>query len=412
MRNMDHKRKTFPLVTVILFLALLSGLNPLYSQNKKEKLKASKQKIEKEIEYNNMLLKETEKTKKTTLNQLIILKKQISNREKLIQNINSQIKTVDDQIALNNEIVKDLNSDLKNLKEEYAKMIYFAYKNRNSYDKLMFIFSSKDFNQAYMRIKYFQQYAAYRRNQAELITKTENEINSTIKKLETVKSEKTLLVQSLEEEKNNLSTEKTQQNSTFRKLTSKEKELKASIRKKEKAARKLEKEIEKIIAEEIRLASKKSGTTETSGFALTPAELRLSNDFASNKGHLPWPVKRGIISSTFGTHSHPVLKNVKTKNNGIDILTDTATKARAIFSGEVTRVISIPNYYYVVMVRHGEYLSVYSNLVDVFVEKGDMVTARQEVGVIHTDTKNARTELHFELWKGKSLLNPANWLAK
>ena len=412
MRKQEHNRNILFSVAVILFLLLLSGLNPLFSQNKKAKLQATKQQIEKEIEYNNKLLKETKKTKKTTLNQLIILKKQISNREKLIQNINSQIKTVDEQIALNNEILKELNNDLKNLKDEYAKMIYYAYKNRNSYDKLMFIFSSKDFNQAYKRIKYFQQYAAYRRNQAELITKTEAEINSTIKKLETVKSEKTLLVQSLIDEKNNLSREKKQQNTTFRKLTSKEKELKAILRRKEKAARKLEKEIEKIIAEEIKLASKKSGTTETSGFALTPSELKLSNDFASNKGHLPWPVERGIISGTFGTHSHPVLKNVKTKNNGIDILTDTATKARTIFGGEVTRVISIPNYYFVVMVRHGEYLSVYSNLADVFVKKGDMVTAKQEIGVIHTDRKNAKTELHFELWKGKSLLNPSNWLAK
>ncbi len=412
MGNFKHKKNTFFFSTAILFLVLLSGLNPLYSQNKKAKLQASKQKIEKEIEYNNKLLKETKKTKKTTLNQLIILKQQISSREKLIQNINSQIKTVDEQISLNNEILKELNNDLKNLKDEYAKMIYYAYKNRNSYDKLMFIFSSKDFNQAYRRIKYFQQYTAYRRNQAELIVKTENEINNTIKELENVKAEKVLLVQSLEDEKNNLSREKSQQNMTFRKLTNREKELKAAIRKKEKAAQKLEKEIEKIISEEIRLASKRTGTTGSSGFALTPAELKLSNDFASNKGHLPWPVERGIISGTFGTHPHPVLKNVKTKNNGIDILTDTATKARAIFGGEVTRVISIPNYYYVVMVRHGEYLSVYSNLVDVFVKKGDVVSAKQEIGVIHTDTKNAKTELHFELWKGKSLLNPSNWLAK
>ncbi len=411
MRNTENKKNAF-YTAALLFLIWLTVNSPVYSQDKKAKLQASKQQIEKEIEYNNKLLKETKKTKKITLNQLIILKRQISSREKLIQNINSQIKTVDEQISLNNEILKELNSDLKNLKDEYAKMIFYAYKNRNTYDKLMFVFSSKDFNQAYKRIKYFQQYTAYRRNQAELIIKTENEINKTIEKLKGVKAEKVLLVQSLEDEKNNLNLEKKQQNSTFRKLTSKEKELKAAIRKKEKAARKLEKEIEKIIAEEIRLASKKSGTTETSGFALTPSELKLSKDFASNKGRLPWPVNRGIISSTFGTHAHPVLKNIKTKNNGIDILTDKDEEARAVFGGTVTRVISIPNYYYVVMVRHGEYLSVYSNLMEVNVKKGDVVAAKQKLGVIHTDTKNAKTELHFELWKGKSLLNPENWLAK
>lgn len=129
-------------------------------------------------------------------------------------------------------------------------------------------------------------------------------------------------------------------------------------------------------------------------------------------GALPWPTEKGVISGTFGEHAHAVLKQVKTKNNGIDIVTDENGKARSIFGGEVTRVMSIPNYNYVVMIRHGEFLSVYSNLAEVSVSKGDKVNIKQEVGVIHTDTKEAKTELHFELWKGKTLLNPANWLAK
>jgi len=383
----------------------------LQAQVKKEKLQGDKKKIEEEIEYNSQLLEQTKKTKLTTLNQLVILKNQIANREKLIQNISQEIIILDEQISLNNEILKDLNNDLEKLKDEYAEMIYYAYKNKSSYDKLIFIFASRDFNQAYKRLKYFQQYSAYRKTQTHLIEQTQQEITGTLKELETHKADKVNLMASLEVEKNQLTKERTQQYRAMRNLSKKEKELLATIDEKEKAAKKLQKEIEKIIAEEIKLAAKKAGTTATGSYALTPAEVQLSTDFTSNKGGLPWPLERGVVSNTFGEHEHPVLKDVKTKNNGIDILTEQNTKARAIFSGEVTRVMSIPNYNYVIMIRHGEYLSVYSNLDEVYVEKGDMIKTKQEIGRIYTDEKELKTELHFELWKGKTLLNPSKWLA-
>lgn len=381
-------------------------------QDKKEQLQSNKKKIEAEIEYNSKLLEETKKSKKTTLNQLIILKNQIESREKLIDNINEQIKTADDQIALNNEIIIDLKRDLENLRDEYAKMIYYAYKNRSSFDRLMYIFAATDVNQAFKRLKYFQQYANYRKTQAELIINTQEDIQSTIRDLEANKQDKVELVFSLRQERDELANARQQQNSTYTVLNQKEKDLVKTIREKEKAAKKLQNEIEKIIAEEIRLASEKSGTTKTGTFALTPAELELSTSFEENKGRLPWPLENGILSGTFGEHPHPVLKQVKTKNNGVDILTDENMKARAIFGGEVTRVMSIPNYNYVIMIRHGEYLSVYSNLSEVYVQKGQTITTKQEIGKVHTDARESKTELHFELWKGKSLLNPSSWLAK
>jgi len=397
----------FPLI--YFFLCVMSAG---FGQNKKQILQDDKKKIEDEIEYNTRLLKETKKTKKTTLNQLIIIKNQLEAREKLIQTINEQIKSVDEQINLNNEIINDLKKDLENLRKEYAQMIYYAYKNRSSFDRLMYVFAASDFNQAFKRLKYFQQYANYRKTQAELIIKTQEGIHTTILELENHKKEKIELILSLKEERDQLASTRNQQNSTYYTLSQKEKELAKTIREKEKAAKKLQNEIEKIIAEEIRLASKKSGTTKTGTFALTPAEMKLSSSFEDNKGGMPWPLEKGIISSTFGEHAHPVLKQVKTKNNGIDIITDKDMKARAIFSGEITRVISIPNYNYVVMIRHGEYLSVYSNLSEIFVQKGEQVTTKQEIGKIHTDKKESKTELHFELWKGKTLLNPSSWLAK
>ena len=401
------------LIVVLAALCILAGGPGTASgQDKKQQLQDNKKKIEEEIQYNTKLLEETKKSKKTTLNQLIILKNQIESREKLINTINDQIASTEEQIVLNNEIINELRKDLDHLREEYAKMIYYAYKNRNSFDRLMFIFAATDFNQAYKRLKYFQQYANYRKTQAELIIKTQEDIQFTIRELEEHKKEKVELVIALKEERDRLSNTRNQQNSTYYSLNQKEKDLAATIREKEKAAKKLQAEIEKIIAEEIRLASEKSGTTATGTFALTPLEMELSASFEDNKGVLPWPLEKGIISSTFGEHAHPVLKQVKTKNNGIDILTDESAVARAIFSGEVTRVISIPNYNYVIMIRHGEYLSVYSNLAEVYVQNGQKITTKQELGIVHTDKKEAKTELHFELWKGKTLLNPSIWLAR
>ncbi len=396
----------------LLLILLFFSVNSLYSQDEKTRLENNKKKIEEEIQYNSKLLDETKKSQETTLNQLVVIKKQISSREKLIMNINSEIKAVNEEIEKNNQTLKDLNDDLAKLKEEYAAMIYYAHKNRSSYDKLMFIFSSSDFNQAFKRLKYFQQYSSYRKTQVLLIEQTKAEIKKKLEDLENLKFAKVDLLRSFETERSKLNAEKIQQNNTITDLNKKEKELLATIKEKEKAARKLQKEIEKIIAEEINTASKKTGTTKSGSFDLTPSEVKLSADFQLNKGGLPWPLERGIVSSTFGEHPHPVLKNVITKNNGIDILTDKDAKARAIFDGEVTRVMSIPNYNYVIMIRHGEFLSVYSNLSEVIVQKGDRVTTRQEIGNIHTDTKDNKTELHFELWQGKTLLNPLLWLAE
>ncbi len=399
----------FPVLWIFVLLCLVGTLK---AQDQKDRLKQDKQKIEDDIKYNSKLLEETKKSKKTSLNQLVIIKNQIASREKLIETINAEVKTVNDQISMNTEILTELQHDLDHLKEEYAKMIYFAYKNKSSFDRLMFIFSSDDFNQAFRRIKYFEQYAAYRKTQVHLITNTKAEIDSTNEVLGAHKLEKLILLTNLREERDMLSKERSQQNIVYQSLGKKEKELAKTIKAKEKAAKKLQKEIEKIIAEEIRLASEKSGTTKTGSFALTPAEMKLSSNFEENKGGLPWPVENGVISSTFGEHFHPVLKQVKTKNNGIDVLTDENMKSRAVFEGQVTRVISIPNYNYVVMIRHGEYLTVYSNLVEVYVKNGDKVETKQTIGKVYTDKKEMKTEIHFELWKGKTLLNPANWLAK
>ncbi len=403
-----------------------------HAQQEKDKLKTNKQKILKEIEQNKKLLNETRKVKKSSLTKLVILNNQISKREELINNTNTEIHIVEGRINLNKNEIDRLQYNLQTLKQEYAKMICYAYRNRNSYDQLMFLFSSRDFYQAYRRLKYLQQYSQYRKKQAEMIQGTQVQLNDRLNKLGQIKNEKQILVKGQEQEKIRLGEEKKEQNKTYQELTKKEKKILDVIKEKEATAHKLQRAIEDMIAREIakadadakaKLKAKKDKsptlssqaetpkTTAITELPLTPEEQLLSNNFAGNKGRLPWPSANGIISNTFGTHDHPILSGIKTMNNGIDITTSRNARARAVFEGKVSGVISIPGAGKAVIVRHGEYLSVYSNLSDVFVKMGDKVKIKDEIGTVLTNTEESKTELHFELWKGKTLMNPAPWLS-
>ena len=240
-------------------------------------------------------------------------------------------------------------------------MIYYAYKNLNSYNRLLFIFSAEDFNQAFARLKYYQQYSAYRRTQAELIRNKQMEITRSKRQLEETRGRKMELVKSKETEMAVMTMEKEENDKTVRQLNQKEKQLVASLKEKQLAADRMQREIEKLIAAEIRASAVKSkgaekkdlktGAAET-GMMLTPVEMELSNSFASNKGRLPWPSERGIITGTFGEHPHPVLKYVKTRNNGVDIATEKGANVRSVFSGKVSRVMSFQNFNKVVIIRH------------------------------------------------------------
>lgn len=407
-RRINQKHKTFVLLLITAMFCLTS-----YSQDK-NRLKADKEKLEAEIIYNNKLLEETKKTKKSSLNQLVILNNKIEKREDLIFKINSEISMLESSIKSTRDDIKELKKDLENLKEEYASLVYYAYKNRNAYDRLMFIFSSEDFNQAYQRLKYLQQYSSYRKTQAELVQQKQAEYNTQVQKLEDQKIRKMELAKEKEAEVDKLLTEKNEKDKTVRVLSSKEKELMATIKKKEKEADRLQNEIERIIAEEMRAAAERAredkAVSKTGTASLSSVDLALSNDFESNKGKLPWPSDKGIISGTFGEHRHPVLKKVKTKNNGIDILTGEEGLARSVFDGEIVSVNTITSTNKAVIIRHGEYFTVYSNLSEIYVKRGDKVTTMQSIGKIYTNGDDRKTELHFEIWKGKSLLNPSSWI--
>ncbi|MCF8303235.1 MAG: peptidoglycan DD-metalloendopeptidase family protein [Bacteroidales bacterium] len=414
MNEHSHKpHSIFPFMLAIIFIGIsFYGL----AQEKKEELKKNKKELEKEIEYTNKLIKKTQQSKKLSMNKLVLLRNKIAKREELIATINTEINYYNFRIQATDDTIQQLSSKLGRLKEEYAKLIYHAFKNRDAYNRLMFIFSAEDFNQAYQRLKYFKQYSDYRKTQVELIKQTQALLNLKIDQLKNQKQQKIALLRAKEHEKKRLKSEVTEKNQTIRELTQKEKDLLAELKKKKEAAGKLQEAIEDIIAEEMRKAresAKERGAVESeSAFALTANEMELSKMFSTNKGKLPWPAEDGIISSTFGEHQHPVLKYVKTKNNGVDIQTSKGATARAVFEGVVTRVMSVPRFNNVVIIRHGEYLTVYSNLSVVFVAKGDQVKTRQSIGMVYTDSEVSKTELHFEIWKGNQLLNPQQWISR
>jgi len=410
---------------LLLFIFLVPDCILAQRLSDKEKLQKTKKQLEEEIRYTTDLLEQTQKSKQTSLNRLQILNKQIRSRESLIDAINRELNQVQTDIAVENFQIDQMSKDLSLLKSDYARMIYHAYRMMNGQNKLMFIFSARDFNQGYRRLKYYQQYASYRRRQAERIQSTQMAINSKRRELEIVKNQKLALVMSQEQEKQKLDREKLEKAKAVKELSSKEKKLLSSLRTKQQAAQKLENEIEKLISDEIRASearmhksNRKDDKLRTGGkspiqgiLELTPKEKELSNSFAANRGKLPWPCDRGFISSTFGEHKHPVLEYVKVKNNGIDIMTERGSLVKSVFSGKVSRVMSFPNLNKVVILRHGDYLTVYSNLSEVAVRDGQEVTTKQTIGRVYINPEDLKSELHFEIWRGKVIQNPEDWLS-
>lgn len=404
------------IISVLIVLASLTGgQDMIYAQENKSKLRREKQKLEKEIELTAKLLNNTKQSKKTSLDQLVLINKKIQKRQQLIRNIESEIASINNSIVANQKRISVLEKKLEKLKDEYAQMIRAAQQNRNDITRLMYIFGSEDFNQAMRRMRYFRQYSRYRHDQTEMIKSTQDSIAHKNEELREMRKTKISLKSRQEMEKKNLVNEKIEQNRAVQRLADKEKELLAELRRKEQAAKELQRAIERAIAAEIKKTEEADRPADEKvikrTFNMTPEQAQLSDNFSANRGKLPWPTAKGIVSSTYGEHPHPVLKYIKTRNNGIDILTSPDTKARAIFNGTVTNIMSLPNQNRVVIIRHGEYLTVYSNLEEVSVEIGQSIKTKDPIGSVFTDPDTNKTELHFELWKGKNLQNPSPWLA-
>lgn len=394
---------------LVVGMTLLSFTLPAQSKLDLEK---KKKELQKEISLTNKLLNETKKNKELSVDELLKLRSKINARVNLISTMNAEIRIINREINGIENNIKELENEIDRLKKEYAKIIYYAFKHRNTYDKIMFVFAAKDINQAYKRLKYIQQYTEYRKSQAKAILDNQEKLKAKINKLNKIKQENSVLLSLQEQERQQLSSEEVEQEVVVKKLQGKEQELKQTLRKKEEAQQKLQKAIARIIEEEIRRAreaAKKKGEV-SKGFPMTPEAAKLSNSFAANKGKLPWPVNEGIITAQFGQHPHPVLSGIVINNNGIDISTQKGAVSRAIFEGEVSSIAIIPGEGKVVMIRHGEYLSVYSYMSEVFVKKGDKITTKQDLGVLINESNNNKTSIHMEIWKGMTKLNPEYWI--
>ena len=389
----------------LLLVSILFAAN-LFGQSRNELEKKKKQLIA-DIEFKNKLLEETQENKKASLNQLVLLNNKISEREDLIKTISREIVYLEKEKEKTESLIRALEQDLQRYKDEYAKLVYNTFKTKNSYDKLMYILGSQDINQAFRRIKYLQQYAEYRINQAELIVRTQEQLSKKREQLSVIIEDKQSLLEEEKASKNVLFAEKSLQQNVYQDLKNKEKQLRDEIKKNQREAERLKKAIQKIIEEELR---RQEEAKKKSGFAITPEAKALSQDFQNNKGKLPWPVEKGVITEKYGEHPHPVLREVKVQNNGLNIGTTEGASARAVFSGTVSGIVVIPGAGIAIIVRHGEFLTVYSNLAEVFVKKGDAVEVKQELGKVITDKEKGKTEIHFELWKGQVTENPAYWL--
>lgn len=423
-------RKYALFLCLCAFSFLLSGQSGNYASQRKA-LEAKRKELVKKIQETRKVLEETRNKQNKTMADLQVISRQIENREHIINTVADEIAILEKQIAVQQGVISSLRDDITRLKLEYGKSVLGAYKQRNVYDKVLFIFSSQSFNQALIRIQYLNQIGDHRRRQAELILHTQRRIMAELNEMVANKREKQNLVVLKANEKQALEKDKAEESQVLVKLQAREKDLRRTLAENEKAARKLNDAIADLIQKEIAAARKKeeearkraaaakgsgANTAKTDAarpkageMYLTPEAQKLSNDFESNRNNLPWPVERGTITERFGMHAHATLKGVQVNNNGIDISTQPGSQVRAIFKGTVKSIFSIPGMGRIVLISHGKYYSAYAKLATVEVKEGQVIDTRSVIGTVLTNDEG-ETEVHLEIWKVQEKQDPEVWL--
>lgn len=395
--------------TALLIAGFLAALISASGQDKAA-LQKERDRISEEIRVTAALLKEKQESRSKLEGELSLLNRKISLREDLIKSLRREIGLYNTRIRENKERNAALEKELEALRDNYAKMIRYAQRSNRASDKMMYIFASSDFFQASQRIRHLRQIAKYREQQAAEIREKQEYLNALNLELLKIINEKDLLIENEEAERDGLSKDLRRREQSVSGLKQEEKSLLRKLKQQERQREKLNKEIQRIIEAEIR-ASKKDNAGI---YALTPEAAALSANFEKNKGKLPWPVERGVITSKFGNNPHPVLAGITVPNNGIDIATGADSDVRAVFEGTVSGVFSIPGAGQNVIINHGAYRSVYSNLKEVRVSKGDQVVVKQVLGTVLTDESSGKSEAHLEIWKvsetGPVKQDPALWI--
>jgi septal ring factor EnvC (AmiA/AmiB activator) len=389
---------------ITFYIVMVLTLNMLTGQTRSEIEEQRKKNLE-EIAYVDNLLASTSKEKSASINALKILGNKLSLRESVIRGMSEEIGLLEKRIDLNKLAIEMMEEDLLAMRREYSNAIVNSYKSKKVNPDIVYILSARDFNQGYKRVKYLQQVSKIRRYETEIIADLIEEIAESKNRLENDLMKISDLQHRELLQKNLLEGEQVRKQKMVRSLNAKEKQLQKDLDEKKRIAKKLEKELTRIIEEE----RKKSTVT-----ALTPEQKLIGENFLDNKGRLPWPVERGVITEHFGTHQHPILKYVTEKNDGIDITSTGRIKARSVFKGEVSAITAIDGANMTVIVKHGKYLSVYHNLVNLKVKKGDKVETKQDLGDIYMDPKeNNNCTLKFMIFElEKKFLDPEQWIAK
>ncbi len=387
----------FFLFLFFIYVGTFAQQKDYFEKKRKEALK--------DIENTQSILNEVSKNKNSSVERLKLIDKQISSRTSLLTNLSTEIESKDKEISEQQVLIFSIENDIKVIRSLYAKLIFIAYKKHRKGNYITYILSADNIGQAYKRLMYIRQYSYFRRKQLATIEEIRSNLNIRKRELEISKTTKQGLLKEKEKEIVKLDSEKKTKDEEYKQLVKKEGQLKRELAEKTKIANKLQKEIEALIKME--LAKKKTEVPKA-----REENRVLTGNFKENRGRLPWPTDKGIIINPFGEQNHPVLKGVVVQNNGVDISTQSNAKVYSVFEGEVKRVFSFLGANYTVIVRHGEYLTLYQNLANVSVKVGDRIKSRQEIGSLFSES-NARTSvLHLEIWEESNKLNPEVWLSK
>ena len=405
----------------------------LLGQTSRKDLEKQRKKTEEQIALTKKILKETTSKKAKNQNELKSIARLIETREELIGTINQELEFVNQEVDGKKDEVDSVNSQLAIEKQNYAKAIVLAYKNKRVYNNTLYLFAAKSFNQLFQRIRFIQYLSAAQTKFLAKINEKKIELETKLKELFGLKESKIVLAKDKESEVKELESDKVQKSKTIASLQGKETELQAELTKQKKAKENLNAQINGIIAKEIAEAKRKAKeqaaktakinttkpnekkpdkpTVVSKEPTLTPEAKLVSDNFAASKGKLPWPVEKGFISEHFGTHAHAQLEQVMIQNNGVDIQTNAGSVARCVQKGTVAAIISIPGMGKIILVNHGEYFTVYSKLQSVTVSQGETLSIKQTIGTISQDEDGA-TEIHFEIWLNQDKQNPEAWLSK
>ena len=399
-----------PFISFLLFL--LVSITISAQQKSRKQLEKDRNRIKREIKMVNKLLFDTKKSEKNALEDLKDLNQKITVRENYISTINKEVQSLSSEIVLYEKEIKELDEKLVALKKDYAAMIYKSYKSKSQQSRTLFIFSSESFYQAYKRVKYMKQYASFRKKQGEELAMVSNQVSQLKDSLFFQKQLKDTLLSNEQDQIFKVELDKLDQKKLISQIKKKEKKYKKSLQQKQQEEKKISKIIDKIIKEAIAKSNAAKGAKKSKGFKLTPEAKELAEKFEQNKGKLPWPVDSGLIIRRFGKQPHPIYSGNYINSTGIHIATNKGTNAESIFNGEVLAIQTQSEGKKSVLIRHGNYISIYNNLESVYVGNGDQVKTGQALGKIFTDRITGKTKLIFVLSKNTTRLNPTAWIRK